>query len=88
VIDYYLSSDSQIWLLTPYGKGEGADLTLAEKRMLNPDSTFACGLWPMAYGLQHNRDRIDPARRGLHFTPSGVKRISHDPVWGLLAHRL
>jgi hypothetical protein len=43
---------------------------------------------PVAYGLQQNRDRIDPARRGLHLTPSGVKKTSLDPVWGLLAHRL
>jgi hypothetical protein len=35
VIYYYLSSDSQIWLLTLYDKGEVADLTPTEKRMLN-----------------------------------------------------
>ena len=34
VIYYYLSSDSQIWLLTLYDKGEVADLTPTEKRML------------------------------------------------------
>lgn len=34
VIYYYLSSDSQIWLLTLYNKGEVADLTSTEKRML------------------------------------------------------
>jgi hypothetical protein len=64
VIDYCLSSDSQIWLLTPYGKGEGADLTLAEKRMLNPDSTFACGLWPMACSTTG----IESTQRGVAFT--------------------
>lgn len=34
VIYYYLLSESQIWLLTLYDKGEVADLTPAEKRML------------------------------------------------------
>jgi hypothetical protein len=34
VIYYYLSSDSQMWLLSLYDKGEVADLTPTEKRML------------------------------------------------------
>jgi hypothetical protein len=34
VIYYYLSSDSQIWLRTLYDKGEVADLTSTERRML------------------------------------------------------
>jgi hypothetical protein len=31
---------------------------------------------------------IESTQRGVAFTPSGVKSISPDPVWGLLARRL
>ena len=34
VIYYYLVADSQIWLMTLYDKGEIADLSAAEKRLL------------------------------------------------------
>lgn len=34
VIYYYLLTDSQIWLMTLYDKGEVADLSAAEKRQL------------------------------------------------------
>lgn len=34
VVYYYLMTDAQIWLMTLYGKGEVADLTAAEKRLL------------------------------------------------------
>jgi hypothetical protein len=34
VIYYYLMTDAQIWLMTLYDKGEVADLSAAEKRLL------------------------------------------------------
>lgn len=34
VIYYYLLTDAQIWLMTVYDKGEVADLSAAEKRLL------------------------------------------------------
>ena len=34
VIYYYLLTDAQIWLMTLYDKGEAADLSAAEKRIL------------------------------------------------------
>ena len=34
VIYYFLVGDVQIWLFTLFGKGEAADLTAAEKRLL------------------------------------------------------
>jgi hypothetical protein len=34
VIYYYLLADAQIWLMTLYDKGEMADLSAAEKRLL------------------------------------------------------
>jgi hypothetical protein len=34
VIYYYLMTDAQIWLMTLYDKGEVADLSVAEKRLL------------------------------------------------------
>lgn len=34
VIYYYLLTDAQIWLITLYDKGEIADLSVAEKRLL------------------------------------------------------
>jgi hypothetical protein len=34
VIYYYLLTDAQIWLMTLYDKGEAADLSAAEKRLL------------------------------------------------------
>ena len=34
VIYYYLMTDAQIWLMTVYDKGEVADLSAAEKRLL------------------------------------------------------
>ena len=34
VIYYYLLTDAQIWLMTLYDKGEVADLSAAEKRLL------------------------------------------------------
>jgi hypothetical protein len=34
IIYYYFPSDYQIWLMTLYDKGEAADLTAAEKKML------------------------------------------------------
>lgn len=34
LIYYYLVSDMQIWLLTLYDKGEAADLTARERRLL------------------------------------------------------
>ena len=34
VIYYYLLADTQIWLMTLYDKGEAADLSAAEKRLL------------------------------------------------------
>jgi hypothetical protein len=35
VIYYYLMTDAQIWLMTIYDKGEVADLSAAEKRLLS-----------------------------------------------------
>ena len=34
IIYYYFSSDAQIWLMTLYDKGQMADLTAPEKRIL------------------------------------------------------
>ena len=34
IIYYHFAGDSQIWLMTLYGKGEVADLSPSEKRML------------------------------------------------------
>lgn len=34
IIYYYFSADAQVWLMTLYDKGEVADLTAAEKRIL------------------------------------------------------
>ena len=34
IIYYHFAGDSQIWLMTLYGKGEAANLTPAEKRIL------------------------------------------------------
>jgi hypothetical protein len=34
VIYYYLLTDAQVWLMTLYDKGEVADLSAAEKRLL------------------------------------------------------
>jgi hypothetical protein len=34
IVYYYLLTDAQIWLMTVYGKGEVADLSAAEKRLL------------------------------------------------------
>jgi hypothetical protein len=34
IIYYYFPGDAQIWLMTLYDKGEAADLTAAEKRIL------------------------------------------------------
>jgi hypothetical protein len=34
VIYYHLSTDAQIWLMTLYDKGDAADLSAAEKRLL------------------------------------------------------
>jgi hypothetical protein len=34
IVYYHFLSDHQIWLMTLYDKGEAADLTTAEKKML------------------------------------------------------
>ena len=34
IVYYYFAGDAQIWFMTVYDKGEAADLTAAEKRIL------------------------------------------------------
>jgi hypothetical protein len=56
IVYYHFLSDHQIWLMTLYDKGEAADLTTAEKKMLKA---------ALDAELKARRKKRAPARKGI-----------------------
>jgi hypothetical protein len=61
IIDFYFESDQQVWMMTPYGKNEAADLTPSQKKALKA----ALDAEPKAHSASRAKEVRGMAKRNI-----------------------